>query len=107
MNLLPYFCSVDITNNRIKMEPKVKAIDLDYSTTKFENIGFFVEYIVDGKFIGTKNVETNESGKIGYESTTHHVAEFDIVFKNRKIKAGTKYYTRIYPLCGKVINKNK
>lgn len=85
------------------MEP-VKQ--LDYKLNEFESLGFFVEYIVDKKMIGTKNVPTNETGKIGYESTQHFTAEEDILFKNKKIKKGTNYYTRIYPLCGKpIINK--
>ena len=82
---------------------KASAQDLNYQTTKFEDLGFYLEYIVDGKLIGVKNVETNDRNAIGYESTMHHTAEADILFKNKKIKAGTKYYTRIYPLCGKVI----
>lgn len=91
LQLIPYFCSVDITLKTDKMK------------AQFEHIGFFLEYIVNGTFIGTKNVDTNESGKIGYESTTTHIAEEDIVFKNKKIKKGTTYYTRTYPLCGKLI----
>ena len=96
LGLIPYFCSVDITFKTDKMEntPKIK----------FEHLGFFLEYIVDGKFIGTKNVDENVSGKIGYESTTHFTAEEDIILKNKKIKKGTQYYTRTYPLCGRIIN---
>ena len=73
---------------------------------EFEKIGFFVEYIVNGKFIGTLNVDTNESGKIGYYSTEHYIADTDIKIKNKTIKKGTKYYTRIYPLCGKLTTNN-
>ena len=85
---------------------KATPQELDYQTTKFEDLGFFVEYIVDGKLIGIKNVPTNETGKVGYESTQHFTAEETIVFKNKKIKKGMNYYTRIYPLCGKVIKNN-
>ena len=99
--LMSYFCSVDITKKQAKM--KATAQELDYKKTTFEHLGFFVEYLVDGKLMGTKNVETNESGLIGYESTQHFVATEKIVFKRKQIKKGTSYYTRIYPLCGKVI----
>jgi len=72
--------------------------------TRFEELGFFIEYLVDGKLIGTKNVETNDRGCVGYESTQRHTAKEKIEFKNKKnIKAGTEYSTRIYPLCGKLI----
>lgn len=71
--------------------------------TRFESLGFFIEYLVDGKLIGTKNVDSNDRGCVGYESTQHHVAEEKMVFKTKHIKKGTKYYTRIYPLCGKFI----
>lgn len=78
---------------------------LDHRTTKFEHLGFFLEYIVDGKYIGCINVEENDRGSVGYESTVHEVAVEDIVFKSKKrIKKGTSFYTRIYPLCGKRIN---
>lgn len=80
---------------------------LDHKINKFEDIGFFVEYIVESKLIGTKIVEENESGKIGYESTQHFTATEDILLKNKKIKKGTNYYTRIYPLCGRPIKKDK
>jgi hypothetical protein len=72
--------------------------------TRFEELGFFIEYIVDGKLIGTKNVESNDRGCIGYASRQDHIAEEKITFKGTKhIKPGTNYYTRIYPLCGKLI----
>ena len=105
LNLLSYFCFVDITIN--KMNVKATPQELDYQTTKFEDLGFFIEYIVDGRLIGVKNVSTNDRGSVGYESTKHHIAEETIVFKNKKIAKGTAYYTRIYPLCGKVIKNDK
>ena len=78
--------------------------ELNYQVNKFESLGFFVEYLVEGgKLIGTKNIDENDRGCVGYESTQTHTAQEDIVFKTKKIKKGTKYYTRIYPLCGKPI----
>lgn len=73
--------------------------------TRFENLGFFIEYLVNDKLIGCKNVNENDRGCVGYYSRQNHIAENDIIFKNKIIRSGTKYHTRIYPLCGKVIKK--
>ena len=78
---------------------------LTSSNTRFEDLGFFIEYLVNDKLIGCKNVPTNNRGCVGYYSRQNHIAESDIKFKNKVIKSGTEYHTRIYPLCGKVINK--
>ena len=81
-------------------------------TVKFEDLGFFIEYIIDGKLIGMENVKENKNGKIGWASTEHFIAINDKEFfdyqgkkTNKKIKRGQRYKTRIYPLCGKWINK--
>jgi hypothetical protein len=82
--------------------------ELQYERTEFESLGFFIEYLIDGKLIGCRNVDTNDRGCVGYESKQNHTAEETLVFKaNKKIKKGTNYQTRIYPLCGKVITKTK
>lgn len=68
----------------------------------FENIGYFVEYMVDGKFMGSIEIPQPDRKEVGYYGRIDAVATEDIVFKNkRRIKAGTHYYTRMYPLCGK------
>lgn len=90
------------------MSTKAKPNELNYHTTEFDIFGFFIEYVMaDGKLAGTINVEKNDRGCIGYESTQHHVADKDIKFKSRTIKKGMEYRTRIYPLCGKVIKKEQ
>lgn len=69
--------------------------------TQFENIGYFIEYIINTKLIGTKLIDQPDRKEIGYYSTQHHIAENDILFNNKKkIKKGQSYYTRLYPLCG-------
>ena len=69
---------------------------------KFEDIGFFIEYHSEGKFIGSILCDTNDRNCIGYYSRINSVAEQDIILDNKKkIKKGTKYHTYIYPLCGK------
>jgi hypothetical protein len=86
---------------------KANPNELNYETTQFEDLGFFIEYLVDNRLIGTKNVDENPAGKVGHESTETHIAESDIIFKRKKIKKGTTYQTRVYPLCGKVIKKEQ
>lgn len=68
----------------------------------FKNIGYFVEYLIDTKLIGTKIIQEADRDKIGYYSRIDSVAEEDILLDNKKkIKKGQSYYTRLYPLCGK------
>lgn len=70
----------------------------------FKDIGYFLEYYVDGKFIGTTLLDEPDREEIGYYSRQDAIAEQDIQLQNKKrIKQGTKYYTRIYPLCGRKI----
>jgi hypothetical protein len=67
----------------------------------FKNIGYFVEYMVDNKYVGSINVLEADREEIGYYGRIDAIAESDIVFSNKKrIKKGTHYYTRLYPLCG-------
>ena len=69
--------------------------------TKFKNIGYFVEYMIDNKFIGSINISEPDRDEVGYYGRIDAVAEQDIVFANKKrIKKGKNYYTRLYPLCG-------
>lgn len=76
--------------------------------SKFESLGFFIEFLVDGKLIGTKNVKENPHPKkeVGYYSKQVKVADSDIIFKNKRIKKGSTYYTRVYPLNGKTIQND-
>lgn len=70
-------------------------------TTQFQNLGYFLEYLVDGKYIGSVNISEPDRKEVGYYGRIDAVAEKDIVFKNKKrIKKGQNYYTRMYPLCG-------
>ena len=69
----------------------------------FENIGYFVEYLIDTKLIGTTVISEPDREEVGYNGTKHEVAQDDILLqRGKKIKKGTKYYTRLYPLCGKL-----
>jgi len=68
----------------------------------FEVIGYFEEYLVDNKFIGTKRVEFDPSRSLGWAGRKTFYAAKDIILdRGKKIKAGTKYYTYLQQLCGK------
>ena len=70
--------------------------------TTFEHLGYFLEYFVAGKSIGTKNVEQADREILGYAGFRWHITDTDIVFDNKKrIKAGTLVKTVLYPLCGR------
>jgi len=65
-------------------------------------IGYFEEFIVQGKFIGTLLCEKQDR-EIGYYGKKTMIATEDIVLQNKKkIKKGTEFYTRYYPLNGKL-----
>lgn len=64
-------------------------------------IGYFEEFIVDGKFIGTLNCEKQDR-EIGYYGKKTKIETKDIILQNKKkIKKGTEFYTRYYPLNGR------
>lgn len=66
----------------------------------FKNIGYFVEYMVDNKYVGSINISDPDRDEIGYYGRIDAIAKEDIVFSTKKrIKKGTHYYTRLYPLC--------
>lgn len=68
----------------------------------FEDLGFFIEYHVDNKYIGSISIVENDRDTIGYYSRIESIATDDIKFKNNKvIKKGTKYVSYVYPMCGK------
>ena len=70
----------------------------------FKDISYFLEYYVDGKFIGTTLLDEPDREEIGYYSRQDAVAVQNIQLQSKKIiKQGTKYYTRMYPLCGRKI----
>ena len=70
----------------------------------FKDIGYFLEYYVEGKFIGTNLIDQPDREEIGYYSRIDSVADQDIKLQSKKvIKKGTKYYTRVYPMCGEKI----
>jgi hypothetical protein len=69
--------------------------------SQFEKLGYFLEYMIDDKYIGSMIIEKPDRKEIGYYGRIDEVATHDIIFKNKKIKKGQSFYTRMYPLCGK------
>lgn len=66
-----------------------------------KTIGYFEEFLIEGKFIGTKVCE-KQNREIGYYGKITKVADSDLTLDNKKkIKKGQEYYTRYYPLNGR------
>lgn len=73
---------------------------------KYKHLGYYLEYMIDGKYIGSINIDQPDREEIGYYGRRDEVAKEDIIFSNKKrIKKGTAFYTRMYPLCGNTINR--
>jgi len=69
----------------------------------FENLGYFKEYYIDNKFVGTLNCDKDRE-TIGYCGQITETIKSDLVLSNnKKIKSGIIVKTILYPLCGKII----
>jgi len=74
--------------------------------SQFEQLGYFLDYMVADKYIGSITMEKPDRETIGYFGKIDEVATEDIILSNKKrIKKGQAFYTIMYPLCGKFINK--
>jgi len=71
--------------------------------TQFEHLGYAKDYFVADKYIGTSNCEWAADKPTGHESRQDWVAEETLRIGKKRIPAGTKYWTIVYPLCGKLI----
>ena len=70
----------------------------------FESLGYFKEYYVNNKFIGTITPCEKDRNEIGYYSKQTETLTNTITLDNKKkIKKGTEVATLIYPLFGKLI----
>lgn len=66
-----------------------------------KTIGYYEEFLINGKFIGTKICQ-EQNREIGYYGKITKIADSDITLDNKKkIKKGQEYYTRYYPLNGR------
>jgi len=94
--------------NTPRSNPKSQNKELKYHNQNldaedlFEVFGYFKEYWEAGKFLGIKHCEKPEREVYGYYSKSPEIAKEEIILKNgKKIPKGHKYYTRVYPFCGK------
>ena len=74
--------------------------------SQFEKLGYFLDYMIGDKYIGSIIMEKPDRETIGYFGRIDEVATEDIILDNkRKIKKGQSFRTMMYPLCGKFLNK--
>lgn len=67
---------------------------------KYEHIGYYEEFYINGKFIGTIPVQRPDDRKIGYDGKQTMVVNETIICDNKKkIKKGTQVYSMVFPLC--------
>lgn len=66
----------------------------------FESLGYFKEYWIGNKYIGSIRCEKDRDD-VGYTSRKSEVAHEKIILDNKRvIKAGREVITILYPLCG-------
>lgn len=71
----------------------------------FEHLGYFKEYYIDSKLIGSVRCEKDRE-LIGYAGRKHEIIIHAVILDNKKqVKAGVVAMTMIYPLNGKVISR--
>jgi hypothetical protein len=71
----------------------------------FDTIGYFKEYYIDRKFIGTTTCELGDR-EVGYNGRLGEVVFERLKLDNGKIiKAGTAVTTIVFPLSGKINNQ--
>lgn len=69
----------------------------------FTNIGFYKEYYLNNKYIGSIKTEKDRD-IIGYNGKKTELLKEPIILENKKkLKIGIEYQTIIYPLCGKIV----
>lgn len=68
----------------------------------FKIIGYYEDYFVDNKYIGSKNCKEQPERTLGFFGQQYSYAIKDIILeKGKKIKAGVKYKTYYNQLSGK------
>lgn len=71
----------------------------------FEHLGYFREYYINDKFIGTLPCDKDRE-QIGYVGKKKEILADAVLLSNgAKIKANTEVTTMLYPLCGKSTKK--
>lgn len=68
----------------------------------FENLGWHIDYRLNGKYIGSELVSEPDRFKTGYEGRVQRELEEDIILRGKRYKKGTLVVTECVPLCGRV-----
>jgi hypothetical protein len=72
----------------------------------FEHLGWYVEYMIGSTYMGSVLLDEPDREEIGYYGRQDYIADTDIILPNKKvINKGERYFTRLYPLCGRAIKK--
>lgn len=73
----------------------------------FEDMGYYKEYYINGKFIGFAACDKDRD-TFGYYGKVLETVLQDVRLQNKKvIKARTTVETWIYPMCGKLSDKDR
>lgn len=74
--------------------------------SEFSNIGYHVDYLVDGKYIGSIKLDKPDRDVIGYNGRIKAVVTEDVICTNgKKVKKGSEATTELFPLNGRIVNK--
>ena len=68
----------------------------------FEHVGYFKDYYVNRKFVGTVKVDEKDREVYGYTGRKEEVLTEDMVINKKKLKKGTTVITELGVLCGRV-----
>jgi hypothetical protein len=70
---------------------------------KFKTVGYSVDYLVQGKYVGSIRLEQADRTVFGYAGRKTETLTEDIQLSNkRKIKKGTLVTTELFPLNGRI-----
>lgn len=73
--------------------------------TEFKTVGYSIDYLVNGKYIGSKRIEQKDREHYGYNGRTTITLTNDLILdNNKKIKAGAVVVTELFPLNGRILN---
>ena len=68
----------------------------------FETFGYHLDIMYQNKYYGSIKLEKPDREVMGYCGRQEMVLTEDWSYKNKKLKAGTKVITELFPLCGKM-----
>lgn len=73
--------------------------------TEFEHLGFHIDYLYRGKYMGSIKVEKADREQYGYQGRETKLLEADVTLSNGKVlKENMEVVTELWPLCGNVKN---